>query len=1315
MSAYDEGSGSGAEPREPQLFPIVAVGASAGGLAASSELLRHLGDRPGLALVIVHHLDPHHASNLASIFARVTPLTIEPARTGTRVAVNCVYVAPPNAGLIIEHGVLQLTPRVETGGGQHFTIDPLLETLAGDQNERAVAVLLSGTGTDGTQGVIAVKRAGGTTFVQDGSAEFPSMPESALATGCVDHVLSPAEIAQRLRQIAEQAAALADISQDGPALQHILERVRSTTGLDFSNYKERMVRRRVYRRALAHGQGNLRDYAAILDADAAEASALCAEVLIHVTSFFRDPAVFEALKTSVYPKLLSAQPRSSGIRVWIPGCSTGEEVYSIAISLLEYLSEQRADALALTLFGTDVSLSAIEKARAGKFDKSIESEVSPARLERFFSKHEGGYQIRNEVRERCVFAKHDATRDPPFSCLDMISCRNLLIYLNTALQERLLPIFHYALRAPGFLVLGISETTRQYPGFASFDTKNKIFARTTAAPRLSFSFSDPQLPLPSGHIGLPALKPWGAVDVHREADRLVLAEFAPPGVVVGDDLSIIQFRGKTGPFLEPSPGVASFDVLRMVREDLRLPLRQLIDEARASRMTTRKKGLRLSFNEDARALDLEVIPFGTAHTSQQFFVILFKPVAAEEDPPERAHVEAEAPSEQLAQELHSTRAYLQAVIEQFGTSNEELRVAHEEVVSSNEELRSTNDELQMAKEELQATNEELRTLNDDMNVRNVEMSRLNDDLSNVLSSVEIPIVIVGRDLRVRRFTPAAARVLNLTTGDLGRALTEIKTSVGVPDMLHVITSVLEQLTPVIRTVRDGDGHVYQLVVRPYLTTDRRVDGAVLSVFDVDEATRGASLLAHAYAETIVDTVGESLVLLDSELRVVSSNRAFQRAFEQSDTALEGRFLYELGASALAAQPLREALLALQPADKLEDLRVDSAPDAPDGRVFMVNARRIEQREAILVALSDITRAAHAQRAVERVEHGCREMLMNASQAIIMTDSQGAIVFANHMAAETFGYSLDELRGLSCDALLPERSRAEHNAQRDRFLRYPHQRESYRDLKTLGLRKDGSEFPEVVHLGTMPGEGEPLLVSFITDITQQHVAERQIRQYQTQLQRMAFDAAVTEERERRRIAADLHDGIGQSLALAQIKLTALRDSASETASASLDEVIELLAQSVLDTRTLTFELSPPMLYDLGIKEALSWLAEEVEKRQGIRIELTDDDAPKVLDESTAALVYRAVRELIMNVFKHSKTSNAKVSLRRDENDLEIDVSDAGVGFATTEAPSQSPAGGFGLFNVREQINRLGGTLTVVSAPGQGTHVSLRVPMKQPTGL
>jgi PAS domain S-box-containing protein len=1033
---------------------------------------------------------------------------------------------------------------------------------------------------------------------------------------------------------------------------------------------------------------------------------LCTEVLSHVPGFFRDPALFDALETSAYDKLLAEQPRRGGLRVWVPDCSTGEEVYSIAISLLEYLEEHDAGSTSLTLFGTDVSLSAIEKARTGNYDKSIERAVSAARLQRFFVKNHGGYQIRKEVRRHCVFARHNATRDPPFSALDLISCRNSLIHSDSALRERLLPIFHYALREPGYLLMAPSDTVHEYPGFEPFDAKHEIYARAGSAPRLPFCFADPQPSLPSRSFGLSALKPSDAVQVLREADRLLLTAFAPPGVVVSDDLSIVQLRGKTGPFLDYVPGVASFDLMRRLRAELRLPVRELIDEARVHRVSVRRKAVQL---DQARTLEIEVIPFGPPVTAQRFFIILFK-----ELPLQAADAESfalQGPNEQLAAELRSTRAYLQAVIEQFGTSNEELCVANEEVISSNEELRSTNEALQMAKEELQATNEELQTLNDDINIRNLEMSRLNDDFSNILSSVEIPIVIVGRDLRVRRFTPAAARMLNLTSDDVGRMLTDIRISLDVPDLVKVIMSVFERLVPAVRLVRDSDGCSYQLVVRPYLTTDKRVDGTVISIFDLEEATRGASPLAHAYAETVLDTVGECLVLVDFQLRVLSTNRAFQRTFKLEEKAAEGRRLSELGSGVLDASRLGEALLALRPGEKLEAYRLESTHAEPDKRIFTLNARRIEQRDTILLALTDITEAERAGRAVEQAEHGFREMLMNAGQAITMTDSEGAIVFANHKAAEAFGYSLEELRTLSSDALVPERLRAAHKAQRADFLRHPHHADNYRDLKTLGLRKDGSEFPKVVHLGTMIGDGRPLVVRFITDITQQQVAEQQIREYQARLRRTAFDAAVAEERERRRIAADLHDGIGQTLALAQIKLTGLRDAVTDSIRTGISEVIELLAKSVLDTRTLTFELSPPMLYDLGIKDALSWLAEEVEKRQGVQIELSDDDAPKVLDESTAALVYRAVRELIMNVFKHSRVTTAKVSLRREQDDIEIDVIDAGVGFAAGEPASLSPPIGFGLFNVREQISRLGGTLNVVSAPGEGTRVSLRVPMKQ----
>lgn len=1164
-------------------FPIAGVGASAGGLAATTELLRHLGQKPNIAVVIFHHLDPTHESSLAAILSRVSTLPVQAISDGMRVEPNHVYVVPPNADLDITDGKLNLAPRIETGG-LHLPIDRFFKSLAADGMVHALGVVLSGTGFDGTSGIKAIKAEGGITFAQDASAEYRSMPESAIATGCVDFILPPEGIARELCRISERTPVLsADDDDDAAEFQRILSALRRSSRIDFANYKHTTLRRRVQRRVVVNGLPNLREYAELLQRSPDEIRALCDEVLIHVTNFFRDREMFDALRTTVFPKLLANRPRDTCIRVWAPGCSTGEEVYSIAISLLEFLVDAHAEELPVRLFGTDVSASAIDRARAGKYPASIENDVSAGRLEHFFSKTEGGYQIRKDVRDLCVFARQDVTRDPPFAGMDLISCRNLMIYLSPALQDRILPIFHYALKEPGFLVLGTSETIRSFPGFSTVDAKSRIFARTAAAPLRVFDFNDRPLAQPASHEVLAGAKQPGPLDVHREADRLVLAEFGPPGVVITDDLAIVQFRGRTGPYLEPAPGVASFALLRMVREELRLPLRQAIDEARAKGTQVRTTGLALTSGATPQSIEIEIIPFRVASNTQRYFVVLFRELTPAAVPRAATPVSSGVPStveSQLGQELASTRAFLQSVIEQLEASNEELKAANEEIVASNEELRSTNEELQMAKEELQATNQELGTVNDEMTVRNVDATRLNEDLTNVLNSIEIPIVILGRDFRVRRFTPAAAKVFHLISSDIGRPIGDRISIISVADLKAMNTQVLEHLSAVVRTVQDEAGRWYQLTVRPYLTLDSRIDGTVVSAFDIDAMKKGAQLLSEAqkYAESIIDTVRECLVVLDAELRVHSVNRSFHQMFAVTDKEVEGRYLGELSRGEWDIPALRKQLEALGEGDMLEGYRVERDFAHAGRRVFMLNARRIEKTSLILLALEDVT--------------------------------------------ET---------------------------------------------------------------------------------------ERVAQLWNEKLQGMAFDAALVEERERRRIAADLHDRIGQSLALAQIKLTSMRESVTGAPRDAVDQAVELLARSVADTRTLIFELSPPILYELGLREALSWLVEEVEKRHGLRIELTAFGIAKPLDDTTAALVFRAVRELLMNVIKHAKTSSASVSLRQMDDHLTIDVQDQGAGFDPHDIHRSSSGGGYGLLNIRDQIRRLGGKMEMVAAPGQGTRVSILVPL------
>lgn len=1305
--------------------PIVAVGASAGGLAASGELLRELGAAPGVAAVFIHHLDPTHESSLVEILSRMTPLPVESITDGVCVEPNRIYVMPPNAGALIQQGRLHLTARVEQGG-LHLPINRFFEALAQDQEGLAVGVVLSGTGFDGSEGIKAIKREGGITLAQDSTAQYPGMPDSAIATGCVDFVLPPAGLARELRRLAVHAptrdARSAPEVKDRDYLQ-ILMAMRAASGVDFTSYKQSTIRRRVERRLFFHGLADFGSYLELLKSNPTEIDALCEEALIHVTGFFRDPDAFDALRTRAYERLCERRSPDAPIRVWVPGCSTGEEVYSIAISLLEFLGDAQRD-FPIKIFGTDLSAPIIDKARAGRYPASIEAELSPARLDRFFSKDERGYSIRRDVRERCVFAKHDVARDAPFSSMDLISCRNLMIYLGPELQERVIALLHYALNDPGFLLLGSAESVRAFPGFSIVDGRNKVFARSSAAPRLSFDFTKPrqafQLTSLDGPGALQSaldLRPPGQVDVSREADRLVLAEFAPPGVVVSEDLAIIQFRGRTAPFLEHAPGAASLELLRTAREELRVPLRRTIEKARATKSPAREANIPIFGGEQPRAVTLDVIPFSVR--SARLLLVLFREDSANPAATEQADSAAMPPANQastaaLQQELTSTRQYLESVIEQLEATNEELKAANEEVVSSNEELRSGNEELESAKEELQATNEELRTLNDEMRDRSVEATRLSDDLTNVLSSAEIPIVIVGRDCCVRRFTPAAGKVFGLVTADIGRPLSDVRHIGAIAAVLTpILKQVLEELRPIDSTIQDQTGRWHQLWVRPYKTLDGRIDGTVIATRDIDAEKRNAEglIAARKYAEDVVEAIREGIVVLDAGLRVSSANQAFLQAFQLESKEALGRRLGELGRPELGVPALSERLDELRNrAVPIENFRIEQPQGLGRSRSFLLSARRIEGSELYLLALQDVTELQSARSALQRAELG--DIMIGAAEGIVMADASAQIFFANPAAATIFGFENDELVGLPLDALVPM-DLGELQAQHRGAVEAVSSPRTLRPGPGLfGRRKDGTQVAIEVTLNSVVRDGGPIVVAFVRDVTQQRKVEDDIRAYQERLQRMSFEAVVTEEKERRRIAIELHDRLGQALVLAQIKLTSVRRELVGESRSSVDGAVELLEQAITDARGLIFELSPPVLYDLGLMAALGWLAEDLEKRHGIRVELSDDGADKPLGDAAKGVVFRAVRELLMNVLKHASSAEAKVSLRRVDDQFHIDVEDRGVGFEPGNSAEASSRQGFGLLSVREQIARLGGKVFIESSPGRGTQARVRVPLQPP---
>jgi two-component system, chemotaxis family, CheB/CheR fusion protein len=967
-------------------FPIVGVGASAGGLEAFRRLLAALPGDSGMAYVLLQHLDPRHESILAELLAKATPMPIAEVEDGLAVEPNRVYIIPPSRDIAIVDGALKLVPRTTTGG-LHMPIDYFFRTLAEVRRSQAIGVVLSGTGSDGTLGLKAIKAEGGIAFAQDPeSAQHDAMPRNAIAGGAVDFVLTPEGIARELERLGRHAyvapgdrveagapSSTSEGEEDG--LRKILGLLLRTTGTDFSAYKKATLGRRIERRMVLRRFETLEDYARHLEGDAEEVQALQQDFLITVTSFFRDPQVFAALGEQVFPRLLADRPPASPVRVWVPGCATGEEAYSIAIGLLEHAGEPAATP-SPQIFATDLSESAIHKARAGKYLENIAQDVSPERLRRFFSKVDGHYQISKAVREMCVFARHDLVRDAPFSNMDLISCRNLLIYLEPPLQEKVLATFSYALRDRRFLLLGPSETASPSPAiFAAVDKKHRIYVRQPMAGRRVFQ------PAPraaagersdAGSGGTAAAAKKSRLEAPQEADRILLARYAPPGVLIDHDLNILEFRGDTHPYLEHAHGPATLSLMKMARPGLVQPLRHAIQEAKSTQAPVRREGVQVRYHGRVRRLRLDVLPVQGTAAAERCLLVLF--AEGPEPPPGRDRrrpvIEGAKDGEiaHLVQELAETRRYLQTVIQEHEAAREELQASNEEVLSSNEELRSVNEELETAKEEVQSTNEELTTLNQELRDRNLQLGQLNDDLLNLLASVHVPIVMVGNDLRLRRFTVAAEKPLNLIPTDVGRPLGDLRTNLDVPDLEREVRDVIEAASPAEREVKDRQGRCFVMRIFPYETRENKIDGAVLLLVDVDVLKRGAEKVARAleFANAIVDTVHEPLLILDGDLRVARANRAFYDGFRVAPEETEGRLLFALADGLCDVPDLRAALAETLAGDReIEDFVIEHEFPGRGPKTMVLNARRLPHEEIdgarLLLAIADRTAVALAAR------------------------------------------------------------------------------------------------------------------------------------------------------------------------------------------------------------------------------------------------------------------------------------------------------------------------------------------------------------------
>ena len=850
--------GGDAEPKAPSRtnFPVVGIGASAGGLEACTALLKALPTSLGMAYVIVPHLDPTRESAFPEILARSTSMPVAEVADGTPIQPDRVYVLPHSSEMTIKKGVLRLSRR-DDPHTVNTAIDMFLCSLAADQGSNALAIILSGTASDGTKGVSAVKVEGGITFAQDNSAKYEGMPASAIASGCVDFILPPESIARELARISRHPYVLGGetLAHEGVGatkeaqMAQMFALLRRATGVDFSEYKPPTIDRRVARRMALNQLEELHDYVTLLQHDRNEVHALYQDLLINVTSFFRDPEVFEVLKKVVYPELVKRHREgTTPIRIWVPGCSTGEEPYSHAISLMEYLADERIE-VPLQIFGTDLSESAVQRARTGLYKEAIQREVSPLRLRRFFHKIDGGYQISKAIRDVCIFSRQNVFSDPPFSRIDLLSCRNVMIYLSHTLQSRVIPIFHYALNRGGYLMIGNTEglLASGVDLFDMADKKQKIYRKKAVPTPMTFGFAvhgaEPQ-PAPEATRGNTEGEPVRApLDLQREADRILLARYAPPSIAVNEQLDIIQAKGHTGPYLELPSGRASLNLLQMARRGLLYELQNAIDEARKSGTEAIRGNVHVESNGGTKVTTIRVMPFRTPVQDRNCFLVTFEPDSAEQPPPpadvpstpltDEERTSKDKQISQLKQELSATKEYLQSIIEALESTNEELQSANEEIQSGNEELQSTNEELQTSKEELESANEELHTVNEEMQHRNEMLTQLNNDLSNLLNSVNLPMVMVGPDLSVRRFTPQASKVLGLTATDVGRPITRLKLKTEIENLEQMMLGVIAEVRPQDYLVSSDDGQPCQVRLTPYRTADNRIDGVVLTLIAPD--------------------------------------------------------------------------------------------------------------------------------------------------------------------------------------------------------------------------------------------------------------------------------------------------------------------------------------------------------------------------------------------------------------------------------------------------------------------------------------------------
>lgn len=948
---------------------VVGIGASAGGLEAISCLLEKTHDDTGVAFVIVQHLAPTKDSAMPELLGRRTRMPVHQVTDNMKIEPNTVYLIPPGKNMSVIDGTLQLLDSIKSSGIRH-PIDFFFKSLARDLGRSAVCVIMSGTGTDGTEGARVIKAELGLVIAQDPKeAKYDGMPRSVIEAGLADHVLPAAEIPEQVLKYLQHIPS-GDGLQEGPdslarSLPKIVAIIRETTGNDFSAYKESTLLRRIARRMAIHHVSEPSQYIRFLQEDPKECVTLFKELLINVTSFFRDKGSFDALKP-VLKNVLEHKPRQEEIRAWVIGCSTGEEAYSIAILIRELLDEIGRDNK-VQIFATDLSSDAIDIARNGIYRKNIADDITQERLKRFFTTKNDSYQVNSNIREMLVFAVHNLTKEPPFLRMDLISVRNLLIYLKGDLQKKLISLFHYSLAEDGIIFLSPSESIGDFSDlFSEVERKWKIYR---CLPSRGAGINLPPFPLPKAR-GAKLGQGQGIreIDVSQAADTIVLSDYAPPFVVIDNANNVIYFRGDTNKYLKLPQGKATMNVAELARRGIGSHLDLAIRSARRQKAEARRENILLPDLPDDPPFDILVRPVPMQDQEAECLMVIFKEnprgamrreIAGDKDGKTIKRRKTSAQDQhvlELEHELKRAREELQANKEEMETSNEELKSANEELLSSNEELQSTNEEFETSREELRSVNEELSGLNAENQERIEHLNRARDDMKNLLDTIDVATVFLDLDLMIKGFTPALGRFFSIRNSDIGRPLSEISNSLAHEDFYDDIRSVLHTASKVQKEVKTRDGHWCLMRIIPYRSTDKAINGVLMTLIDIDE--RRILQAALQYTQSIIDTVREPMLVLDKGLSVVSANRSFQSVFLTTEGETVGKHIYNLGNGQWDIPQLRKLLEEIIPRDsQFNNFPVEHDFPLIGRRRMVLNARRLYDElsgQRILLAIEDVT-------------------------------------------------------------------------------------------------------------------------------------------------------------------------------------------------------------------------------------------------------------------------------------------------------------------------------------------------------------------------